>query len=87
LAGYILTSVVSTKNGHVPQVAVAPDYQGHGLGTTLLARAIQTLSEMEYLGVSLSVTSANRRALSLYLKLGFQPLFSFDAFAWDNIRD
>ncbi len=86
LAGFILTSVVSTKNGHVPQVAVAPDYQGQGLGTVLLGRAIQALFEMGYLSVSLSVTSANQRALSLYRKLGFQPLFLFDAFAWDNVR-
>jgi len=86
LAGYILTSVVSTKNGHVPQVAVAPDYQGQGLGTALLGRAIRALSEMGYLSVSLSVTRANQKALSLYGKLGFRPLFSFDAFAWDQVR-
>jgi len=87
LAGYILTSVVSTKNGHIPQVAVAPDYQGHGLGTVLVSRVIRALSEIGYFSVSLSVTCENQRALNLYRKLGFEPLFYFDAFAWDKVQD
>jgi ribosomal protein S18 acetylase RimI-like enzyme len=84
LAGYILTSLISPKNGHIPQVTIAPDFQGRGLGTLLIGQALQSLSDMGCQQVSLSVTRANHKALSLYQHLGFQTLFTFPSFVWDK---
>jgi ribosomal protein S18 acetylase RimI-like enzyme len=84
LAGYILTSLISPKNGHIPQVTIAPDFQGRGLGTVLIGQALQALSDKGCQHVSLSVTCANRKALSLYRNLGFQTRFIFHSFVWDK---
>ena len=84
LMGYVLTSRISPRDGHVPQIAVAPVHQGKGLGAELLGRAVRCLSLNGYQRVSLTVTELNLAALALYQRFGFSVHFRFPAFVWQR---
>jgi len=83
LCGIILTSVVSERVAHITQLCVAPEQQGRGLGRHLIGKVAGVLREKGFQGATLSVTVANARAMDLYRRLGFAPLTTFPAFAWD----
>lgn len=85
LMGYLLTSRISAEDGHVPQIAVAANHQGKGLGAELLRRGIRYLALNGYRRVSLTVTEANFAAMGLYRSFGFLGHFRFPVFAW--VRD
>jgi ribosomal protein S18 acetylase RimI-like enzyme len=80
--GVILSSHLSRTNGHVCQVSVAPDAQGHGLGEVLMTSALAAFGKEGLATASLSVTLENRRAYSLYQRLGFRLRKEFAAHAW-----
>jgi ribosomal protein S18 acetylase RimI-like enzyme len=84
MAGYILTSMVSPKNGHIPQITVAPEAQGKGVGKALLHRTLGVLAHKQYLSVSLSVTAENQPAVALYRQNHFRVLKPFQAFTWER---
>jgi ribosomal protein S18 acetylase RimI-like enzyme len=84
LAGIILCSRVRHDVGHVTQVCVLPDYRVHGLGKLLLAATIRNLKQRKFTTLSLTVTEANKRAVELYLHLGFETKRVFDAFVWEG---
>jgi ribosomal protein S18 acetylase RimI-like enzyme len=84
LMGYVLTSRISPRDGHVPQIAVAPAHQGKGLGVELLGRAVRCLGLNGYQRVSLTVTELNLAALTLYQRFGFSVHFRFPAFVWQR---
>ncbi|HVB97716.1 MAG TPA: GNAT family N-acetyltransferase [Candidatus Dormibacteraeota bacterium] len=80
--GVVLTSAVAPGVGHTTQICILPGYQGHGLGRQLLEASASALTRQGYTGLSLTVTSANRRAVSLYERIGFQTLRRFSAGVW-----
>ena len=80
--GVVLTSAVAPGVGHTTQICVLPGYQGHGLGRQLLEASAAALGRQGYNGLSLTVTSVNRRAVSLYDRMGFQTLRRFSAGVW-----
>jgi ribosomal protein S18 acetylase RimI-like enzyme len=82
LIGYILGSRISPQDGHIPQIAVAPEHQGRGVGTSLLGRTIRFLTLNGYQTVSLSVTASNAAAMALYQRFGFSVHLRFPAFVW-----
>jgi ribosomal protein S18 acetylase RimI-like enzyme len=53
-------------------IAVAPDYQGQGIGTQLLSRILEQAKE-QFSAISLSVRADNRAA-RLYERMGFVEL-------------
>jgi len=55
----------------VKDIAVRPDYQGHGLGTILLRRALGALRAGGARAVKLEVRETNERAIGLYRRHGF----------------
>jgi len=72
----IVTIQVSTKrkNLHVGTLAIAIDtnYSGHGIGKTLMSKAIEWFNSNERLTrLQLFVRTDNSKAISLYKKLGF----------------
>ncbi len=81
-AGVILSSHLSRSNGHVCQVSVAPEVQGHGLGEVLMTSAMQAFRRQGMSWASLSVTVDNHRAYALYARLGFLLRKEFAAHAW-----
>jgi len=83
LMAMILTSVVNDRVAHITQLCVSPQQQGRGLGRRLILQAIEMLRERGFQGVTLTVTVSNRPAVELYRGLGFSPLSTFPAFAWE----
>jgi len=84
LIGLILCSRVRHDVGHVTQVCVLPDYRSQGIGEALLAATTDNLRRRQFSLLSLTVTEANRRAVELYLRLGFDTRRVFDAFIWEG---
>ncbi len=81
-SGVLLASHLSRTNGHVCQVSVVPEAQCRGLGTVLMASALQAFAHEGLTTASLSVTVDNRRAYALYERLGFRLRKEFAAHAW-----
>ncbi|MGH9500783.1 MAG: GNAT family N-acetyltransferase [Terriglobales bacterium] len=84
LLGLILCSRVRNDVGHVTQVCVLPEYRSKGIGEALLERTIHNLRQQKFSLLSLTVTEANRRAVDLYLRMGFETKRVFDAFVWEG---
>ncbi len=63
------------ESRHVARVqylAVAPEWQGMGYGSALLARAIEHLKRRRRTLITLEVVAGNRPALRLYRAFGFE---------------
>lgn len=56
---------------YIDTICTAPQYRGHGVGTTLLKYADKIAKEKGYQKVSLSVEKQKERARHLYEKMGF----------------
>jgi len=82
LAGVVLTSAVAPGVGHTTQLCIMPGYQGHGLGRRLIEATIAALRKRGFTALSLTVTSANERAVRLYEALAFQRIKTFTAGVW-----
>lgn len=82
LVGAVLTSEVSPGVGHTTQLCVQPGFQGHGLGRMLMHTSAEALRVQKFSELTLTVTSENRAAVSLYEKLGFSTIKSFTAGVW-----
>jgi ribosomal protein S18 acetylase RimI-like enzyme len=80
MMGYVLSSMISPRNGHIPQITVSPQYQGRGVGKILLTTAMSTMKRLQYRTVSLSVTAANLKAVNFYQKMHFRVIKPFAAF-------
>jgi ribosomal protein S18 acetylase RimI-like enzyme len=82
--GLILCSQVRPDVGHITQICVLPEYRSVGLGVALLAAATRSLRERAFRSISLTVTQANDRAITLYKRIGFESNRIFDAFVWEG---
>lgn len=83
LCGISLASMVAPECGHITQICVSRDVRGTGIGHELLRRSLGTLKEMGAAAASLTVTAANRDAVSLYERVGFTTIRRFSAYAWE----
>ncbi len=84
LAGVLAITSVRPETAHIPQVAIANEFQGVGLGTTMMEWSFQELAEAGYREVSLTVTDLNCGAVRLYERLGFETFRVFGAFVWNR---
>jgi ribosomal protein S18 acetylase RimI-like enzyme len=84
LVGLILCSRVRHDVGHVTQVCVLPEDRSRGLGELLIAATAGNLRQRNFSLLSLTVTEANSRAVTLYQRLGFDTKRVFDAFVWEG---
>jgi ribosomal protein S18 acetylase RimI-like enzyme len=80
--GMLLTSTVASGVGHTTQVCVMPGYQGHGIGRQMMEKSIEALQKRGFEALSLTVTSANTRAVQLYENMGFRTIKTFAAGVW-----
>jgi ribosomal protein S18 acetylase RimI-like enzyme len=81
-AGVLLASRLARANGHVCQVSVVPEAQGHGLGRVLMLGALRAFDRQGLATATLSVTSDNEPAHRLYDLLGFEVKREFAAHGW-----
>jgi ribosomal protein S18 acetylase RimI-like enzyme len=82
LVGVVLTSSVSHGVGHTTQICVLPEHRGQRLGLRLMAASVRALKSRRFHALSLTVTAANRTAVTLYERLGFHTVKSFSAAVW-----
>jgi ribosomal protein S18 acetylase RimI-like enzyme len=85
LCGICLTSLVADDVGHITQICVLPEARGRGVGYELLRRSLVTLAQAGVSKASLTVTTANRRAVELYESVGFRVRRRFAALVWDGL--
>ena len=84
LVGISLASLVNADCGHITQICVAPAVRGTGIGYALLRQSLGALSAGGCHAASLTVTTANRRAVELYERVGFRTIRRFSAYAWEG---
>jgi ribosomal protein S18 acetylase RimI-like enzyme len=84
LCGVSLASLVTPETGHVTQICVSPEVRGTGIGHELLRQSLTTLRDMGCNSASLTVTSANEDAVSLYERVGFETIRQFSAYVWEG---
>jgi ribosomal protein S18 acetylase RimI-like enzyme len=82
--GFVLVTEVAPRRGHLPQIAVLPEYQGKGIGRGLLDHSLRRLTAAGFETLSLIVSRANDRALRLYQGVGFQSLLAFPVGIWER---
>jgi GNAT superfamily N-acetyltransferase len=82
--GFIILSEIAARQGHLPQVAVLPEYQRQGLGRMLVSYGLSRLAELGFETLSLIVSRLNRPALRMYQLMGFQSVLSFPVFTWER---
>ena len=82
MAGLVALTTVRPGTAHIPQVAVAPEFQSEGLGSALLDRAFREALHRGNREVTLTVTDLNQGARRLYERLGFKTFRVFGAFVW-----
>jgi ribosomal protein S18 acetylase RimI-like enzyme len=84
IAAALAVTAVRHRTAHIPQVAVAAEFQNCGLGTALMEAAFQDLSQHGYEEVSLTVTDLNAGAVRLYERMDFGTFRTFGAFTWEK---
>jgi ribosomal protein S18 acetylase RimI-like enzyme len=82
--GLVVVTEVAPRQGHLPQIAVLPEYQRQGLGRALLNYSLRRLAERGFDTLSLIVSCANDRALKLYQATGFQSVLAFPVGIWER---
>ena len=85
LRGVILASKVADGVGHVTQLCTHPLARGCGLGRALLDQSLAAMAASGCHAVSLTVTTANRPAMQLYERMGFERRRYFQAHIWDGL--
>jgi ribosomal protein S18 acetylase RimI-like enzyme len=83
-AGISLSNFVAGDVGHIAELCVMPHSRRAGLGYELLRQSIQTLRKAGAKRISLSVTTANESALTLYRRCGFREVRRFYAYVWER---
>jgi len=85
-AGTLLGYIVLETGGYIDEVAVRPEYQGHGVASALLAGSALAVMADEGRTLCVDVRSGNTPALGLFKALGFkaQSLQHPGFFDWDG---
>jgi ribosomal protein S18 acetylase RimI-like enzyme len=80
-AGFAIVTEIGRRHGHLAQVAVAPAFQGQGIGHRLLAHTFSRLADLGIDTLSLMVSHGNEPALALYRAMGFESTYRFPVFS------
>ena len=83
LAAVLAVTGVRGRTAHVPQIAVAREFQGMSLGKRLMEMSFLEAARHGYEEITLTVTDMNAGAVRFYDRLGFQTLRTFGAFVWE----
>ncbi|MCR5481858.1 MAG: ribosomal protein S18-alanine N-acetyltransferase [Clostridia bacterium] len=73
--------------GHITNVAVAPEFRRRGIGEAMLTRLIELAEAEDIMKFTLEVRISNLQAQALYEKLGFEPAGLRKGYYLDNRED
>lgn len=71
LLGFVLATRMGPDQGHIAEIAVAPEASRQGLGSALMAAAMTALAGLGCRQVHLGVDLDNLAAVAFYQRLGF----------------
>ncbi|MBD3274147.1 MAG: ribosomal-protein-alanine N-acetyltransferase [Candidatus Marinimicrobia bacterium] len=71
IAWYISASADEEGESHIHNIAVSPEYRRHGIGRSLLLKAVQKGTQLDCSVTVLEVRESNYEARSFYRDLGF----------------
>lgn len=71
IVGYQITTI-SPLGAHLARLAVAPQWQGRGIGAVLVGELLQRLPDRGVSRITLNTQADNRLGQNLYRKLGFR---------------
>jgi len=63
---------VIIDESHITNIAVLPEYRGHGVGNILISGMVESARTMEVFNMTLEVRVTNESAIKLYEKHGFE---------------
>lgn len=72
IIGYVLI-VLEGEEAEIDSVAVRKNFEGKGIGSSLIEYSLKKLKETGVKRVLLEVKKTNTRAINLYAKFGFKP--------------
>lgn len=72
LVGYQYSVRAAERQGHIVRIAVDPQRRGDGIGSALIAQALQTLWQRGLRRVSLNMQASNDPARRLYERFDFE---------------
>ena len=78
---------ISFEEAQVTNVAVHPDYRGHGFGNKLFARLIEEVKTRGVTAITLEVRPSNKAAIKLYEKFGLKSVGRRKGYYLDNGED
>jgi ribosomal-protein-alanine N-acetyltransferase len=73
LVGYFLMMPV-VDEAHLLNITVHPDVHGRGIGRTMLGQVVRLAQDKGLVSVLLEVRPSNQRALTIYIRYGFQRI-------------
>lgn len=73
LVGYCVSSIDKWLTGEIDSIFVDPNYQGQGIGTTLMRKALLWLDSKGAKKKIVSVAVGNEQAWEFYAQFGFLP--------------
>lgn len=82
VVGMSLGSLVAPETGHITQICLEPRMRGKSVGYELLRQSLVAFQRAGCRQSSLTVTAANKHAVELYQRLGFDIIQQFWAFVW-----
>ncbi|BAT72062.1 ribosomal-protein-alanine N-acetyltransferase [Thermosulfidibacter takaii ABI70S6] len=71
VVGFVVLWIMSPE-AYLANIAVDPDYQGKGIGSTLLREVVRICEEEMVSSLVLEVRVSNKSAINLYKKFGFE---------------
>jgi len=87
LCGYIICGVEDTGEeiyGHICSLAVAYVNRKQGIGTSLVRRAEKAAMIQKATAMQLEVRVSNKKAISFYSRLGYEPVFQICGYYADT---
>lgn len=79
LIGFIISTEISKRHGHIAQVVLKKNYHQRGIGTMMLNKALLAMQKKGFSKVSLSVTK-DIYTYEWYSRSGFRPVMDYVGF-------
>jgi ribosomal protein S18 acetylase RimI-like enzyme len=73
IIGYCVSSVTEKKMGEIESIYVEEEYRRHGIGDSLMQRALNWLETQGVVRVVLGVGAGNEEVFPFYRQYGFYP--------------
>lgn len=70
--GVVVLQAISHTLLEIKNLAVTPSWQGKGVGSGLIAEAIEHAKAQQYEQICIGTANSSRQQLALYQKIGFQ---------------